>query len=460
MKWIQRAYSLVLKLYPLAFQKRFGVEMEDVFHIGLVTARKQGVLIGFVLSELLRLPGSLLSVYVWTMREGAGKPVTVSNTVGGGTAGLNIPSEGWGSSLLSGLPHLLMGALVISSTLAGSRIFPALYVQAALYSAILLGVLIFCIVNGWKRWSASWIFYTFFVLLILLNLAMNSLSISISGENYRLYNLGQVLFFPLLLAYLLYRITCKDRMQGVLAAIPPMVIIWTYFLEFVPEAAKSLAWAGIFLLAFLASVLILRIKHILPALGLAMAVPLFGGIPFAYLGVNQGGTLPFIEPGPSLLEVIRQYLPFLVMTFAIVLGPQLAVKLRSIGIHTAKAGGKVYYRLVLGGIFLGFVYVLLQWINISSGTHLQSQLIQAILITAVILYVIGFALQLWAVNQSKSPAGDYSKMLELGLLFLPLLFMPLAIVLAFSLTMGNVKNWLVLMVEIGWVIASILVVRE
>jgi hypothetical protein len=50
--------------------------------------------------------------------------------------------------------------------------------------------------------------------------------------------------------------------------------------------------------------------------------------------------------------------------------------------------------------------------------------------------------------------------LELGLLFLPLLFTPLAILLAFSLTVGNVKIWLVLLVEIGWVIASILVVRE
>jgi hypothetical protein len=64
----------------------------------------------------------------------------------------------------------------------------------------------------------------------------------------------------------------------------------------------------------------------------------------------MGGTLPFSEPDPSLQEVFRQYLPLLVMVLTIVLGPQLAAKLRIAGYESAKAGGKIFYRLALGGI--------------------------------------------------------------------------------------------------------------
>ena len=163
----------------------------------------------------------------------------------------------------------------------------------------------------------------------------------------------QVLVIPLVLAYLLYKIACRNRLRGLLAAVPPMAILWLYFQEFVPTLQKSLAWGWMFLLAFTATVMMLRTKRFSVALGLAMAVPVLGGLPFVYLGVYMGGTLPFSEPGPSLQEVIRQYLPFLAMVLTIVLGPQLAVKLRAVGYECKNVGGKIFYRLALGGILLG-----------------------------------------------------------------------------------------------------------
>ncbi len=461
MDWLQTVYSLTLKLYPLPFQERFCGEMEEVFRAGLAAAQKQGRSFTFILRELFHLPANLVNVYMWSMREGKGRPVAISNVGGGSTSGVSLPGEGWGSSVLSGLPHILMGIVIISSAIAESGALTSLDLQAAIFAAILLGVVIYNIAKGWKRWSASWLFYLFFIGLIGLSRVMNLLSVSISEENYWLYNLAQVTLIPLLLAYILYKVACKDRLRGLLAAIPLMAVVWTYFLEFVPALPRSLAWGWIFLLAFIASGLILRTKNFISALGLALAVPLIGGIPFAYLGVYQGGTLPFSEPGPSLAEAFRQYLPFVVSVLALVLGPQLAVKLRSIGYDSGKFGGKVYYRLALGGIVLGFVWSLLQWADFSSESHIASSILQAILISAIVVFLIGFILLARATYQNNASSGDNSRLLELGALFLPLLFIPATIFLIFpTIITHEISSWLLALVEFAWVIASILVVKD
>jgi hypothetical protein len=145
----------------------------------------------------------------------------------------------------------------------------------------------------------------FILAISLLSLAVNAILPSIPGNNNWVYGVLTILM-PLVLAYLLYKTACKDRLRGLLAAIPPMSLIWAYFQEFVPVLPQSLAWSWMFILASAASVMMLRTKRFSAALGLAMAVPILGGFPFVYLGVYQGGILPFSEPGPSLQEVFRQ----------------------------------------------------------------------------------------------------------------------------------------------------------
>lgn len=196
-----------------------------------------------------------------------------------------------------------------------------------------------------------------------------------------------MLVIPLVLAYMLYKIACKDWLHGLLAALPPIVFSWAYFLEFVPTLQKSLAWGWIFLFAFSASVLMLRTKKFSAALGLAIIVPILGGIPFVYMG----GTLSFSEPGPSLHEVFRQYLPYLAMALTVILGPQLAVKLRIVGQKSGEKSGKIFYRLALGGILFGLVFTLFQWAIMTSGFRIERSILHFFLVAAVVLYLIGFA---------------------------------------------------------------------
>ena len=179
MKWIMKLFSLVLNLYPRQFRARFGSEIEEIFQAGLLQSYEEGVLVGFILRELVDLPGSLVGVYMWSMRAGQDRRVAVSSVGSGGTAGLNSPGEGWGASLLAGLPHLLIGIIIMSSELIYGlkgidyNLLNTLLVIAI--SLVFFGVLIFNISKGWKSWWASWLGYTVFLAIILLSWAGNAI---------------------------------------------------------------------------------------------------------------------------------------------------------------------------------------------------------------------------------------------------------------------------------------------
>jgi len=463
MMWIMKLYSLALKLYPQQFRFRFTSEMEEIFQAGLLQACEEGILAGFILRELLQLPGSLVSVYMWSMSAGQGRQVAVSSMGGGGTSGVNPPGEGWGASFMAGLPHLLMGILILSfEIIYGIQVINqnVLYLLLICFSLSLIGVLIYSISRGWKSWSASWIIYMFIMAMLLLSQVANAIPHTIIRDNAWVYEV-QVLLLPLILAYLLYKIASRNRLRGLLAAVPPMALLWLYFLEFVPILQESLAWGWMFLVAFTATVMMLRTKRFSVALGLAMAVPLLGGFPFVYLGVFMGGTLPFSEPGPSLQEVFRQYLPFLAMILTILLGPQLAVKLRAVGYECKNVGGKIFYRGALGGILLGLAMTLVQWVISTTDFSIPQKVMQLSFITSLMLYLVGFVFLTWSAKRSKEFTDKKDLALQLVALFILLPFVPLVILLAIPFgIMDHTETWLLSLAVIGWVFAAAWMVKD
>jgi len=439
--------------------------MEEVFRAGLAEAPARRAAARFALREALRLPDSLVDVYVWSMRAGGGRPMAIANTGGGETFGGFGPGEGWGAALLAGLPNLLVGILMVSSTLIGliEGIDQVLfgYLLLGVIAVLLLGGLGYGFTRGWRRWTASWLVYLFILAISLLSVAVNALPSRLTGGDQVQYVL-QMLAIPLLLAYLIYKITAADRVRGLLAALPPMALLWAlYFEEFVPPVPKSLAWAWLTLLAFGASALILRSRRFATALGLAVLVPLLGGFPFAYLGVYMGGTLPYSEPGPGLLEVWRQYLPFLAGVLAIAMGPQLAVRLRELGRRSRAAGGGIFYRLALAGILLGLAGTLLKWVDVTSETpRWVSNLLAArllwIIVPAALLYLAGFLGLGRAVRRTDALAGDSRAARQLATLFILLPGAPLALYLAMTFMMlGRTPYyWLLTAAALAWALAA------
>jgi len=400
---------------------------------------------------------------MWSMSTGEGRQVAVSS-MGGETTGMSMTGERWGSSILAGLPHLLIWILmvvipdfVIRETANQIGLQDLLVI---LFSGLLLGTLIYNLFKGWKSWSGSWIMYLFIMAMAWLNQLFYQLTQS-TTQNYALGDTLLYLGSALLLAYVLYKITCKNRLWGLLSAIPPMVIIWniSFFLEFVPARLTALAHSWLFLLAFIAAVWMLRTKRFWSALALAMVVPTLGGFPIAYLEIYGAG--PGYFPEPNLTNVFRQYLPYLVLNLAIVLGPQLAVKLRSLGYETAQSSGKVYYRLVLGGILCGLVYSFIH-AGVSTGeVNFLNIPMQVFLAIGIILSLLGIALLFVAVYKHKTPDGDISELVHLGALFLLLLFLPVLVGLVMPSVRGvGFKNWLIWWIGIAWVIGAGIVVKD
>ena len=334
-----------------------------------------------------------------------------------------------------------------------------LYLLTILFSGVLLGALIYNVIKGWRSWSGSWIMYLYIMVMIWLSQPLYKLTQSTTG-NYGWVDTAQFFLAPLLMAYLLYKIACKDRLWGLLSAIPSMVIIWnlSFWLEFVPVQSKAIAHSWLYLLAFIAAVLMLRTKRLWAALSLATAVPILGGFPIAYLEIYGAGPQYF--PRPSLPNVFSLYLPYLVLSLAIVLGPQLAVKLRSAGHEIVKAGGKGYYRLVLGGILCGLVYSLMHEVISTSEVNSLFIPMQVFLSTGIILFLVGYASLFYTVRKHKTPECDQGELVHLAVLFLPLLLLPVVIVMTLS-SIGDAgsKSWAIWCLGIAWVTAAGLVVK-
>jgi len=470
MTWMVKLYSLALKLYPRPFRERFAPEMEDVFQAGLEEAQAQCVVGSYVLREALRLPDSLFDVYVWSMHAGGGRQMAISSTGGGGTFGDSLSGEGWGAALLAGLPNLVVGMLMVSDTLIGlvegidQNVWG--YLMLGVIAVLFLGGLWYGFTRGWRRWSASWLVYIYIFSMALLSMALNALPSRFTGGD-QVINIVQMIVIPLLLAYLIYKITGVDRLRGLLAAVPPMALLWgVYFEEFVPVLPKSLAWAWLTLLAFGASVMILRARRFSTALGLAILVPLLGGLPFAYLGVYMGGTLPFSEPGPSLLEVARQYLPFLAAVLTFALGPQLAVKLCAVGRKSRAAGGGLFYRLALAGILLVLAAALLRFTDEISDSPRWIPELLAIwplwIALPVVLYLAGFLGLGLAARQRGALAADGRAARELAALFILLAGVPLALYLGVTITILHREPyvWLFLVAALAWALAAAWAVKD
>jgi hypothetical protein len=461
MKWLLAVYRLALTLYPRPFRARFEEEMEEVFLAGIEEAQRQGNLRGYLVGEALRLPGSLADVYMW----GAGGPGIQQMALSGGGVVTGGTGDSWGASMMGGLPHLVFGLLIVASTLLTERLaIDANWLNYLLIGGFFLlasGVLAYNFLRGWKRWSASWLIYLLMVALVFLSYGLSVLTKASQGN--WLYEV-QTMIFPLVIAYLLYKMACADRVRGLLAAVPLTGMMWFFFQEFVPLAPKLLATGWMFLIAFTAAVLILRTRRFAAALGLSILVPVLSGFPFATLGVYMGGTLPFTQPGPSLQEVLRQYLPFLAITAAVALGPQMAAALRAVGRKCEKAGGKVFYRLALGGILLGLVVSLLQFGKTSSDQFLWLPYLVSWpwlgLVLAEGIYVLGIGLLTRAAIRGNvfEERGSELRMAGLAGLLpgIPLLLLNLSPVLSGH----TMQSWVILALELAWVGASAWVVGK
>ena len=267
MKFAFMLYRLLLRLYPPAFQANFSGEMEEVFSAALADARQRGGLhpAAALLKELADLPAGLAHTYAFSMSNALQPQMTVQPAGGdslGNPGGGPTPRSSWLEAFLGGLPQFLLGlvsGLPLLLTAAGmtgenSGFSTALGIFAGL--AVLTSVILYFRM-GRPRWAAAWFFYWFIAFMILVSgffqwvLPNLELDTIINGSIF-------LALCCLALAFVLYHITIRDRLRGILAAVPAMMGLWIINLEFVPDGPEGINWLATSLLAGLICMAVLR----------------------------------------------------------------------------------------------------------------------------------------------------------------------------------------------------------
>ena len=462
-----RLYAALLRLYPVSFRARFADEMLGVFAQSWSEKRLHGfwVQLGGLVFELFDLSLSLTREH-WRALLSEEEQMTASSEInlqpGGAAASLGgrRPAPSWGRAFLGGLPFLLAGIFAGSATLfvglglfrAGSQADSVLFIATGL----LLGLaVLFSLILAWRErgekatWVATWYSFWMWAVIILLDRVVIIFDLNT-------YMIGW--FVPLALAYFLYKIACRDALQGVLAALPMMLIVWTPFLEMGPywedgHTAVGTAWLAGGLLAGLAAVIALRSNRPIPALGVTLVTTAVIGIYFSYLGTYQGGALPFSEPGPNPGATFRAYLPMLALSFCIVLAPAMASRLRQLG-RLSQAKGGAIYRLALLGLLVMFFGSLIESPMMASENlresfplltaifdwlievGLYARFPQKIVWLGGIIYMIGYLLLTLTLRRTAT-LSIRSAWLRYGLLFPALLGAPLVLYLTNPANMEN-----------------------
>lgn len=461
MNIIVRIYALLLSLYPQSFRSRFGMEMVEVFGEGVSEAHARGNLAGFLWNEAARLPQSLVSAYLWAVTSGDQTQMALSGA-GGGEVRAPVQRESWRDTFLAALPHLLTALIIaVPALLEGFKVQAPVFIRNGSIIFLLLlfaGALGYGLWKGWRRWSATWLTYLIYLPVVLLGLLINTLA-----DSWVLSNILGVVVLPLAIAFLLYTVVSRNRSWLVLSSLPVMIMVWVFFSENSPPLYLGLAYLFAWLLSFAGAMLIFREKRFGRALMYSLVCAGAAGLPFAALGVYRGGTLPYTEPGPSLRVVFNQWAPLLVGASTLVLGPLLAFKARELGRLSAQAGGKLYYRLALGGVLLGLLAALVHHFTLANGglDQLASAFWMVFTLASVAgaaLYLAGFGLLVFSAIRSAAVSGDDRAGLRLALLFFALPGVPLVLLNAVPGIglMGYTyrTDWLIITAMAAWMAVS------
>jgi hypothetical protein len=436
-------YSVLLRLYPRQFRQNFAAEMQTVFGDALRCAQREGLwaIIRLCSREVGALPHALAREHwqsVIDKKAGMDKNIRFRPGMGDASPVLGeTPTRSWGEIFAAMLPFLL---ILLVDTLpkllveSGLLTWEAPWMQVVNITLVVLMIvaLLATFFLAWRRkwpaWSATW--YPIFVAAPLM-LTGELLSLLIQGS--RNFDVSQGLVWyigvPLILAVLLYIVTRHHPLRGLLATLLVLYLLWLPNMEFVPDLIEVAIKIPSIVLICMAIAFLLRRGNWRTGLYAVLAMNLAVGGLFSFAGIYYGGTLPFVAPGPNLVEVARNLIPQYLAMGAILMGPLFAWRIRQAGRSSGLAGWAGYH-LALAGlllVILANLASLMRTMDSSSGSIASSS--STILMEAIVfglgVYLLGlFFLYRGARFALKGP-GWASRLL--------VMFLPLAIPATFML---------------------------
>jgi hypothetical protein len=426
-------YGGMLALYPVEFRQTFAEEMSLDFEDALQSSESigLGMLLSVFLREVVDWPVCLLREYrqMWRgRREMASNNLNQLET-NGSVLAAGGPGGSWAEAVLAALPYVLILAFMSTAYLLNTLLEAGSLRQGMnTFSGLLLvPILILVFVLAWRRrwpvWTGSWMVPFLLMLAVPLSLLIDQFA----NIDWFFNDLLIFLVLPLLLAVLLYRVTRRDRLQGLLAAAPLLYLLWTPNMESVPEYLTMIIYFSSVLMVMVCILAVVRLGSWTVGLALLLVTFIAVGLQFSYLGIYHGGTLPYSAPGPSLLEVFKSFLPQYLLVGAILLGPLLARNIREIGLRSGRTGAFSYRLALLGMLVLigvhlvGLLAITTDRLRTTRPEYFQ--ILDALVLAGLGLYVLGV---LWlyraAASHQAMPDRISAVMLAVLLPLLPFVF--------------------------------------
>jgi hypothetical protein len=246
-------YRLLIHLYPRPFREEFGAEMEIVFQEQMAEAASHGhiILLSVCWRELRDWPFHCFRAH-WQVRqqrlnELSGEP----------------PS--WWETAITGFPYFLFALFA-----SGSILIFLFGQSAGLLITLLFGygfgfvfflVLIIAWWRGWPVWSAAWLGFLFFILLVLF---LPSQLVNLFGQSSLTQPALMIVTevgFPLLWLAVLYVLLARWPRVGLVAMLPTLGMAWIMYLEFVPEGVQAAVIATTWIWLGIVAIVFLRWRH-------------------------------------------------------------------------------------------------------------------------------------------------------------------------------------------------------
>ena len=201
----------------------------------------------------------------------------------------------WGTAILAGLPHLLMGLLfgvgkLFDQTIHINQIISIVFGSSL--GVVVIVILVFAWRRGWPLWSASWYLYGTWVIIAILGLSIENLNLEESWRYTNALFVGWILLC--IIGY--FAIITKSKLHGLLSIAFFFPLLGVMFLEFVPNPIEGWLAIELGLLTAATTGAVIRIGSFRIGLGLILWLNLIAGLSIAYISEYKMLDLPPLAP--------------------------------------------------------------------------------------------------------------------------------------------------------------------